>query len=186
MKRSFIAVLSVAVLVLVLPLVAYAHGKMPVTCTLTLAVMDPGVATVHGNEVFTSGETTLGALDCDQDNLDGAFTTVHNSRVKLDPVSGSFDGGLKGSFALATASGVLTGRVKSELSGVVVGLAPSPPFPPGTPVHQVSNAGDWKLDSGEVKGRGTFSVVMVGVVGLPASSGGLASPAPGTLVGELK
>jgi len=182
MWRVWIAVAVVAIL-LVFPTVAFAHDNVPVTCSLTLGVLDPGTVAVDENEVKTLGEVTRGALNCNVDALDGVFGTVHDSEITMK-LDGSFSGEMEGTFTLETVGGTLTGKFEADISGVMVQFAPSPPFPPGTPVYNVTDVGKWELDSGDVEAEGTVTIALVGVIGLPATLGGLAGF--GGLDGELE
>jgi hypothetical protein len=185
MGRKLLLSVLVALLVVAIPLVAYSDNRVPVNCTVTLEVTDPGTPFIHRNWVRTTGEKTAGVLDCDVDALDGQLSMKHNSLIRLNP-DGSFTGKLRGAFSVETADGTLEGRAKANITGVPIGVASSPPFPPGTPIHMVTDVGTWQLTKGDLKGRGTFTVTLVGIVGLPATSGGLATTEPGSLAGVLK
>ena len=142
-KRLLLSLFA-ASLVVAVPSVAAADDKVPVSCELTLGVIDSGTLVQDGNIINTKGEKTGGVLDCDVDAMDGAFSTVHSSTIEVNH-NGSFSGKLKGDFSLATAGGPLTGKMKADINGAVVGLAPSPPFPPGTPIHMVLDIGTWDM-----------------------------------------
>jgi hypothetical protein len=182
MRKAIVLLLTLVLMVAAMPLAVNASNKIPLTCSLTLAVVDPGTSVVNDNKVKTSGETTLGALDCDVDSLDGVFSSIHSSKIKLSP-DGSFTGKLKGTFSLETAAGTLAGRMKAGISGVVIGF-----IPVGEtliPVHSVTDVGKWKLTNDDVQGKGTLTVNLVGVVGIPAAMGGLKTVSPGFLGGQL-
>ena len=105
--------------------------------------------------------------------MDGDFATVHSSRITVDPLTGSFNGSLKGTFTLRKNKGkVLNGKMTANISGFIIGFAPSPPFPPFTPIHRVLDNGKWEMD-GKIDAKGTFAITLDGIVGLPASQGGL-------------
>lgn len=176
--------LALLLLVLAAPRVAEADSKVPLKCSLSLAVIDPGTMEIDGNKVKTTGEKTLGALDCNVDSMDGAFSTVHSSKITVNPRTGSFKGDLEGVFTLQTATATLTGKMTADIFGLVIGTAPSPPFPSGTLIHRVMDNGKWKINGGEdVKGKGVFSVTLTGIVGVPASQGGLSGG--GLMIGVL-
>lgn len=185
MNRKFRAIGLVAaslalVLSLAIPSMALADSKAPISCSITLAVTNPGVTTVvGGNKVKTEGEQSLGALDCDDNSFDGAFATVHDSKVTVG-LDGSLSGKLKGTFTVTTVTGIITGDLQADISGVVIAVVP-----PGYPVHQVTDVGTWKFDHDGVKGKGTFALTLVGIIGAPYPYG-LATPVPGSLVGEVK
>ena len=182
MRKAIVLLLTLVLVIAAMPLAVHGSNRIPLTCSLTLAVVDPGFSVVNHNKVKTSGETTLGALDCDVDDLDGAFSTIHSSKVKIGP-DGGFTGKLKGAFSLETASGTLTGKLKADITGVVIGF-----IPVGEtliPVHSVTDVGKWNLTGGDVQGTGTLTVNLVGIVGLPATMGGLHTVSPGFLGGQL-
>ena len=182
-KLAYLGIV-VALTLFAFPATAFAHDDTAFSCSLSLAVVNPGTPVMDGNEVQTTGEQTLGALDCTDDSLDGLFSTVHNSEIEINPLDGSFSGELEGTFTLITGTGTLTGEIEADISGVLIGFAPSPPFPPFTPIHTVTDVGELEAESGDVEIKADFSVTLVGVVGLPASLGGLAGG--GTVDGELE
>ncbi|MBI4233391.1 MAG: hypothetical protein HY686_03025 [Chloroflexi bacterium] len=165
------------------PTEAKGGPPVPVNCTLMLAVVNPGTSSVVRNVVRTSGEMTSGALDCDVDALDGGFSTVHSSVIRVSP-DGRFQGRLKGTFSITTPAGSLTGELQAEISGVPVGFADSPPFPLGTPIYQVADVGRWEVTGGALRGQGNLSITLVGVLGVPAGQGGLSGG--GVLSGKVE
>lgn len=184
MKRLLFTCLSlIFVLVSFIPSTAYASEKnndkdkpVPVSCTLSLSVADPGTLSMTGNVVETTGEKTFGKLDCNLKAMDGDFATVHSSRITFDPViPGSFSGSLTGTFTLSKNNGkkISTGKMTANISGNIIGVAPNP-FPPPAllPVHRVIDNGKWELD-GKIEAKGTFTITLVGIVGVPATLGGL-------------
>ena len=106
-KVLFISLALVLVLVAFIPAPAYAAEKerdkdklVPVSCTLSLAVTDPGIIDLSRYpNVATTGEKTSGKLDCNLKAMDDVFSSVHSSRIKFNP-DGSFNGSLKGTFTL--------------------------------------------------------------------------------------
>jgi hypothetical protein len=155
----------------------------PLSCTLSLKVVGPGTTVINGNEFSTEGELTRGTLDCDIDSFDGQFGTSHMSLSTVD-ANGVLTGRLEGTFAMNTNAGpTLTGKVTADIAGAPTGIAPSPPFPPNTPIYAVTDTGEWQVTSGILSANGTFRVDLAGVVGAPAAQGGLATKSLGVMEG---
>lgn len=190
-KGLLVSLALILALVALMPSPAYADEKdkdrdklVPVSCTLSLGVTDPGTMDLSGYpNVATTGEKTFGKLDCNLKAMDGDFASVHSSRILMDQYGG-FSGSLKGTFTLKNKNGkISTGKMTANISGVVIGQVPDPPAIPLALIHRVTDNGKWEID-GKIEAKGTFALTLAGIVGLPASMGGLAGG--GTMVGKAE
>jgi len=190
-KGLLVSLALILALVALMPSPAYADEKdrdkdklVPVSCTLTLAVTDPGIVDLSGfPNVTTTGERSFGKLDCNLKAMDGDFASVHSSKITMDQYGG-FNGSLKGTFTLRNNKGkVSTGKMTANISGTIIGQYPPPPATPVAFIHRVTDNGKWEID-GKIEAKGTFAITLDGIVGLPASQGGLAGG--GTMVGKAE
>ena len=114
----------VAMLMAALPATAFASSKTPVSCSLAVQVVAPGIDVVKAKkkhfDIRNSGQVLAGVLDCDDDALDGIVPTLHGSKVKVNGTTGAFEGKIKGELTLATLGGTLTGKLKAKVSGMMV------------------------------------------------------------------
>ena len=170
---------------------AFADDKVPVDCTLTLQVVDPGtdVVKVKKNhiDVRNSDQVAMGRLECYDSSgapvpeLSGMVTTDHGSKVKVDPATGNFKGKLKGSLSLTNADGYETlGKIKAEVSGMMWG-------DPSTVVGEMI-VGKLKLKGMDIKVKGNFDISLrpaqlVGADGTPVWLA-IVGPGPDFLVDD--
>ncbi|MEE9248460.1 MAG: hypothetical protein V3U79_07170 [Dehalococcoidia bacterium] len=180
---------------------AFAHEKVPVSCSLVLFVLDPGTdeVKVKGDKikVKNSGQVAGGWLDCgnpignplnpifDEDGnlvsanpdhpLDGLVSTLHGSKVKVDPGTDTFEGKLKGDITLfSLLSGTLTGKIKAKVSGS--GLLAAFEGDPSELAESIE--GKVKLKGEEIKVKATF--------GIDLAFDGTTLSGGGPLLGEMK
>ena len=173
-KKLLVAVpLALALVLTALPGAALAHDGTPVSCSLFLQAVAPGVDDVDGVEVKNSGQVLAGVLDCDNDALDGAVTIFPRSKVELQGPTSSFgpfsvrafNGKLKADAILETFGGdLLEIEIKAKVSGLMVVDSES-----GLPLIDVNGnvkvvgetlSGKWELEDGDIEGEGTFDITL--------------------------
>jgi hypothetical protein len=103
--------------------------------------------------------------------------TSHSSKVFLNPVDGSFQGNLRGTFTITTLSGdTVWGEMKASIEGEIVDVVIIDGAP--VPIYQVFDSGRWRVTGGSgnlanLKVKGNFEITLGGILGIPASWGGL-------------
>ena len=166
-KKLLVAITLALVLLMAMPVTsAFADDDVPVSCELSLQVIDPGTDVVIYRWVINSGQVASGTLDCGvigilDHPLDGVFTTFHGSIIEFDKSTGGFSGRLKGSFTLEpfTSDEVHHGELRARVNGVLIVAAGSPVLNVLGNVITIGEtvSGKWTIGS-NVEGPGKFSL----------------------------